>query len=109
MRGAQALLLKKEKNMEITIQDICQFATAKVRAAKDQEFRQKYGSKTIVLFRVGACYVSYDQSAIDLSRECGITLYDYSGTSKVDFPSRQLDWVLPRMIRQGFRIAILDE
>lgn len=94
--------------MEISIQDICQNATLKVRAAKSAEMREKYGNNTIVLFQSETQYMAYDASAEDLSKATGIYLNKIDGITSGWFPKKSDAIYFPRCIREGFKIAILD-
>ena len=68
---------------------------------------------SILLFRCGDFYASYDIDAKTVSEVLGITL---TRTSRKDitaqmagFPHHALDSYLPRLVRAGKRVAICDE
>lgn len=94
--------------MEITLQTICQFATGKVRMAKDAEYREKYGENTIVLFESETTYTCYDISASKVSKSTGIYLNNIDGIISGHFPKRCEDTYFPKLIRDGYKIAILN-
>jgi DNA mismatch repair protein MutS len=65
---------------------------------------------TLMLFRGGDFYVSYQEDAENASRILDITLTrDKQGDRQACFPYHALDTYLPRLIRAGHRIAICDE
>lgn len=95
--------------MEISIQDICQFATQKTKEAKSEEYREKYGQSTIVLFRVGDFWEAYGECAADLARATGVTLSIQNGMKLAAFPKRSEDVYFPKLVREGFKVALVDE
>lgn len=95
--------------MEVQIQDICQFATMKVRAAKSEEIREKHGNNTIVLFVTGTWYKAFNESAEALTQATGITLSRYAGLRYAEFPKRAEDIYFARCVREGYKICILEQ
>lgn len=95
--------------MEISIQDICQFATQKTKEAKSEEYREKYGQNTIVLFRVGDFWEAYGECAADLARATGVTITIQNGIRTAAYPKRIEDNYLPRIVREGFKVVLIDE
>lgn len=64
----------------------------------------------LLLFRCGDFYESYEEDAAAVASICGITLTRYKdGTRLAGFPHFSLDTYLPKLIREGHRIAICDE
>ena len=64
---------------------------------------------TLLLFRCGDFYESYQEDAESASRILGITLTrDKEGDRQTMFPHYALDTYLPKLIREGHRIAICD-
>ena len=64
---------------------------------------------TLLLFRYGDFYESYQEDAESASRILGITLTrDKEGDRQTMFPHYALDTYLPKLIREGHRIAICD-
>lgn len=65
---------------------------------------------TLLLFRCGDFYESYQEDAESASRILGITLTrDKAGDRLAGFPYHALDTYLPKLIRAGHRLAICDE
>lgn len=65
---------------------------------------------TLLLFRCGDFYESYQEDAENASRILGITLTrDKEGDRQACFPYHALDTYLPKLIRTGHRLAICDE
>ncbi len=65
---------------------------------------------SLLLFRCGDFYESYQEDAESASRILGITLTkDKEGDRLAGFPHFALDTYLPRLIRAGHRLAICDE
>lgn len=65
---------------------------------------------TLLLFRCGNFYESYQEDAESASRILGITLTrDKAGDRQACFPYHALDTYLPKLIRAGHRLAICDE
>lgn len=65
---------------------------------------------TLLLFRCGDFYESYQEDAENASRILGITLTrDKEGDRQACFPYHALDTYLPKLIRAGHRIAFCDE
>lgn len=95
--------------MEITIQDIAQHANIMVRSTKAAEVRQKYGVNTIVLYRVGNTYECYNASAEMVHKECKFAIIYHGDIPFLDFKKDCVDWVLPKLVRAGYKICILDD
>ena len=65
---------------------------------------------TLLLFRCGNFYESYQEDAESASRILGITLTRAkAGDRQARCPYHALDTYLPRLIRAGHRLAICDE
>lgn len=80
--------------------------------AKKKQFRElkDMHPDTLLLFRYGDFYVSYQEDAESASRILGITLTrDKEGDRQTMFPHYALDTYLPKLIRAGHRLAICDE
>lgn len=106
--GAKAPAIKSKKTMEVQIQDICQFATMKVQAAKNQDIRDNHGSNTIVLFTTGNYYRAYEESADALTQATGIYLDRRAGIRFAEFPKKAEDTYFARCVRAGYKLCIID-
>lgn len=69
----------------------------------------------IILFRDGNCYVSYGTDAICLSDILGCHLTECAYPDRrrkiklSGFPHHSLDMYLPKIVRAGYRVAIVEE
>lgn len=95
--------------MKAIIRNISSTATQQARAAKSEEYKQKYGRNTIVLYELGTQCKAYGQSATEIARATGITTDHQEGIDIVTFPKTSEDIYLPRLVREGYKIAILEE
>lgn len=77
---------------------------------KYYELKKKYPGR-MVLFRCGDFYETYEDDAQLVSDCLGITLTKVhnTGLRMAGFPYRALDTYLPRLIRAGFRVSIVDK
>ncbi|MCC5908125.1 MAG: DNA mismatch repair protein MutS [Balneolaceae bacterium] len=68
---------------------------------------------TILLFRVGDFYETFDDDAVLISRELGITLTKRNNggdqTPLAGFPYHALDTYLPKLVKRGYRVAICEQ
>lgn len=68
---------------------------------------------TILLFRVGDFYETFGEDAVLVSKELGITLTKRNNggddTPLAGFPFHALDNYLPKLVRQGHRVAVCDQ
>lgn len=75
-----------------------------------RDIKEQYPD-ALLLFRVGDFYEIYNEDAEKASKILCITL-THRGTSKIKmcgFPYHALDAYLPKLVRQGCRVAICDE
>lgn len=79
------------------------------RAAKSEEYKQKYGRNTIVLYEIGTQCFAYGQSATEIANATGRTIDHQDDTDIVTFPKTSEDIYLPRLVREGYKIAIIVE
>lgn len=79
------------------------------RLMKSNDYREKYGTNTIVLYELGAQCKAYGACAADLARATGVTLDHRNGIDTVTFPKTSEDIYLPRLVREGYKVAILEE
>src|SRR5690554_39509 len=68
---------------------------------------------TILLFRVGDFYETFADDAILVSKELGITLTKRNNggdqTPLAGFPYHSLDTYLPKLVKNGFKVAVCDQ
>jgi DNA mismatch repair protein MutS len=69
---------------------------------------------TILLFRVGDFFETFDEDAKTASKALGITLTKRANGSAGDvplagFPHHAIDSYLPKLVRAGFRVAICEQ
>ncbi len=64
---------------------------------------------TVLLFRVGDFYESYEEDAEIVAKELCITLTKKENTKMAGFPHHSLDNYLPKIVRAGKRVAICDQ
>lgn len=91
--------------------ELRKYAPASIMKAREEQsvnYRQKYGSCTLVLFHIGAWYLAYGQNAIDLTEVTNMTLQKRNGRVFAEFPERLSDIYFPRCVREGFKIAIFE-
>ncbi len=77
------------------------------------KIKQKYPD-TILLFRMGDFYETFEDDAVITSRVLGITLTKRAHGASGDvplagFPHHALDSYLPKLIRAGYRVAICEQ
>ena len=77
------------------------------------DLKKKYPN-TLLLFRCGDFYETYNEDAVDCGRILGIIVRKYHETEVNDikvagFPHHALDTYLPKLIRAGRRVAICDQ
>lgn len=72
------------------------------------DFKAKYPD-AIFLFRSGDFYSTYNEDAITCSKVLGITLTKQGDMNMTMFPHHALDIYLPKLVRDGYRIAICDQ
>lgn len=69
---------------------------------------------TILLFRLGDFYETFEDDAVLAAKVCGLTLTkrnngDAESTPLAGFPHHQLDNYLPRLVRAGYRVAVCEQ
>ncbi len=76
------------------------------------KIKEQY-SGTILLFRVGDFYETFDDDAKKVSEELGITLTKRNNgsdqTPLAGFPYHALDTYLPKLVKRGHRVAICEQ
>lgn len=95
--------------MEISIQDLAEHAGALTRAKKAEEYRKKFGEKTIILFEIGDFYETYEAGAVQMAHALGVTLRHCGNIKEAAFPSKAKDTYFPKLIRSGYKICIMGK
>lgn len=72
------------------------------------ECHAKYNENTIVLFRYRDYYTTYNDDAKRVSEATGCRVASDGDTDSIEFPRLMLDVYLPKLVRKGYRIAIID-
>lgn len=72
-----------------------------------KELKAKH-SNSIILFRCGDFYEAFCDDAKPVAETLGIVLSERNGNQMCGFPHHALDTYLPKLVRKGFRIAIVD-
>jgi len=75
--------------------------------------KKKYPD-TILLFRLGDFFETFEDDAVTTAKVCGITLTkrNNGGSHEVPlagFPHHQLDNYLPKLVRAGYRVAVCEQ
>ncbi len=77
------------------------------------QIKAKYPD-TVLLFRLGDFYETFEEDAGITARVCGITLTKRGNgaegeTPLAGFPYHQLDNYLPKLVRAGYRVAVCEQ
>jgi DNA mismatch repair protein MutS len=77
------------------------------------QIKEKYPD-TILLFRLGDFYETFEEDAAITSRVCGIVLTRRGNGTEEDtplagFPYHQLDNYLPKLVKAGYRVAVCEQ
>ncbi len=77
------------------------------------QIKEKY-QDTILLFRLGDFYETFQDDAIKTAKACGITLTKRNNGAAGDlplagFPHHQLDTYLPKLVKSGYRVAVCEQ
>lgn len=78
-----------------------------------RQVKERYPD-TILLFRMGDFFETFEEDAVTTSRVCGIVLTKRSNgaageTPLAGFPHHQLDNYLPKLVRAGYRVAVCEQ
>ena len=78
-----------------------------------RQIKQRYPD-TIVLFRLGDFYETFEEDAAITAQVCGIALTRRNNGAAGDvpmagFPYHQLDTYLPKLVRAGYRVAVCEQ
>lgn len=77
------------------------------------QIKERYPD-TILLFRLGDFYETFNEDAHITSKVCGIALTKRNNGAGADmplagFPYHQLDNYLPKLVRAGYRVAVCEQ
>lgn len=77
------------------------------------DIKDKYPD-TVLFFRMGDFFETFDNDAVITSKVCGIALTKRSQgndepTPLAGFPHHQLDAYLPKLVRGGYRVAVCEQ
>lgn len=77
------------------------------------QIKEKY-PETILLFRLGDFFETFEDDAVITSKVCGITLTKRNNGAAGDmplagFPHHQLDAYLPKLVKAGYRVAVCEQ
>ena len=69
---------------------------------------------TVLLFRLGDFFETFNEDAVTTAKVCGITLTKRNNGAAGDcplagFPHHQLDAYLPKLVKAGYRVAVCDQ
>lgn len=69
---------------------------------------------TVLLFRLGDFFETFEDDAVITAKACGITLTKRNNggadeTPLAGFPHHQLDNYLPKLVRAGYRVAVCEQ
>lgn len=78
-----------------------------------EEIKAKHPD-TVLLFRLGDFFETFNEDAVITARVCGLTLTKRNNGAAGEmplagFPHRQLDAYLPKLIRAGYRAAVCEQ
>ena len=73
-----------------------------------RQFKEKYPD-AVLLFRKADYYEAFYEDALTCNNTFGVELDDIWGVAHIKFEARQLDVYLPKLVRRGHRIAIVDD
>lgn len=94
--------------MEVYISQKHADPTIKVLATKCEEYRTKYGNNTLVLLSVANTYECYNETAEELHKFCKFPIIYYGDIPFVDFKKECDIWVFPKLVREGFKLCIIE-
>jgi DNA mismatch repair protein MutS len=69
---------------------------------------------SILLFRMGDFFETFQEDAVLASKACGLTLTKRNGSKEestplAGFPHHQLDTYLPKLVKAGYRVAVCEQ
>lgn len=74
-----------------------------------KQLKQQYPD-AVILFRIGGFYQTFEEDAQKVANDLGIIVTKRNdGVRMAGFPHHALDTYLPRLVRCGNRVAIVDK
>jgi len=73
-----------------------------------KQAREATGDEVILLFRVGDYYEALHEDAVTISAVLGIGVMG-TPIRMAGFPHHCLDLYLPKLVKAGYRVAVVDE
>lgn len=105
---SMAPILSADSEVEVKPQTAAQeVAIADSNVMTYDAMKAKY-QDAIIMVRIKDGYVTFRKDAELLNKECGVTLEHSNGIQIAAFAHSMLDVYLPRLVRNGYRIAICD-
>ncbi len=77
-------------------------------AEEIEAIREQHGDK-MLLFNYGNHYAAWGKDAADLAAILKVPVKQQSGLSRAEFPAKQLDQVLSRIVQAGYKIAVCEQ
>lgn len=95
-------------NMKTLVTDLNVAAFYKRRNEKSENLRAEQGNNTIVLWLNGTKYTAYGQSAYEIGRYRFSETFTEGGVNIATFPKQIEDTFFPKLVRDGYKIAIFE-
>lgn len=101
--GAQAPTPQNPKIMIVSINN-----TDEQRSSQSAAMAKEHGTCTVTIYDNNTQCVAYGDSASAIHSSCGVRLND-TRIQSVTFPHTALDFYLPKLVRDGYKVALLDD
>ena len=93
--------------MTIDITTITQHANNMVRAQETENYMKKYGDCTIVIYQIGDYYKAYGKSADRITETINQLPLIENGIMTYEFKKSNQDILFPRIVKNGYKIAVI--
>lgn len=80
-----------------------------LKANKAAEIISKNGASTIVLFESERYFETFNDNAEQIHKFCKFQIIHYGKIAHLDFKKECSNWVFPKMIREGYKICIMQK
>ena len=108
-RKSPSLIIKQQYNkMTIELRHYDPASIMRAREEQSVNYRTTHGNSTLVLFHIGAWFLAYGKNARDITEVTNLTLEHRNGRDFTEFPERKSDMYFPRLVRNGYKIAIFE-